>query len=207
MAGSLHAGQPPPEDLPRLVLWRWRRNPLRRRSDLVQAWIALGLLLAVLAATPPAMYLAGKAAHERLQETARREAATRHHTDAFLVRDAPRHPEPGSDEARQTLYPVTVRYTGPDDRARTAVTDVTPGLPAGAVVRVWVGAEGTLTEPPLSREQVRSRTMGHVLLTAMAVPLAALALYGYASRRLERHNLAEWDTAWTRTAPHWNTFP
>lgn len=41
-----------PEELPRLRLWRWRRNPLRRRTDLAQAWIAVGLFLVVAAATP-----------------------------------------------------------------------------------------------------------------------------------------------------------
>ncbi|MEU0210453.1 hypothetical protein ABZ235_11750 [Streptomyces canus] len=43
----------PPEELPRLRLWRWRRNPLRRRTDLAQAWIAVGLFVVVTAATPP----------------------------------------------------------------------------------------------------------------------------------------------------------
>ncbi|GAA3901711.1 hypothetical protein GCM10023084_62730 [Streptomyces lacrimifluminis] len=49
----------PPEELPRVLLWRWRRNPLRRRTDLAQAWITLALFLTVPAATPAAVILVG----------------------------------------------------------------------------------------------------------------------------------------------------
>jgi hypothetical protein len=193
----------PPEELPRVLLWRWRRNPLRRRTDLVQAWIALGLFLAVLAATPAAMILVGDTAHRHWQETARHQTATRHHTPAVLLQDAPRHPEPGSDEAKQVLYAVTVRYTDPRGRIRTARTDVEPALPAGSTVRVWVGAEGKITGAPLTSEQVRDRAMGWAVVAAMTVALLGTAAYAYAGRMLERRNLARWDAAWARTAPRW----
>ncbi|MFD5571330.1 Rv1733c family protein [Streptomyces cadmiisoli] len=206
MARAIPPAQPPPEELPRVLLWRWRRNPLRRRSDLAQAWIALCLFLAVLVITPAVTFLVGDVAFRDLKQTARHEAHTRHYTSAVLVHDAPRHPEPGSDEAKKTLYPASVRYTDPRGHTRTADTDVEPGLPADATVHVWVTDEGHLTEPPLTPEQVRSRAMGYALLAAMTVPLIGAAAYGYAGRRLERRNLADWDTDWARTAPRWTTF-
>lgn len=193
----------PPEELPRVLLWRWRRNPLRRRTDLVQAWIALGLTLAVLAATPAAMVLAGTTAHRHHTETARHQAATRHHTSAVLVRDAPRHPEPGSEEAKKTLYAVPVRFTAPDGQTVTAKTEVEPALAVGSTVRIWVDAEGRITDPPMSTEEARHRAMGWAVLAAMAVPLLGTAAYGYAGRRLQRHNLARWEAAWAETAPRW----
>ncbi|MEU0368801.1 hypothetical protein ABZ070_00780 [Streptomyces sp. NPDC006283] len=206
MARGNRPAQPPPEELPRVLLWRWRRNPLRRRSDLTQAWIALGLFLAVLATTPAVVLLVGDGAYRHFQQTARHEAGTRHDTTAVLVHDVPRHPEPGSDEAKGTLYPVTVRFTDPHGQPRTAKTDVEPGLHAGDTVRVWVSDEGKVTDPPLTPERVRSHTLGCALLAAVAVPLIGAACYGYVGRRLERRNLAEWDSAWARTAPRWTTF-
>ncbi|GGX56306.1 Rv1733c family protein [Streptomyces fructofermentans] len=206
MDPGTHPAQPPPDDLPRLLLWRWRRNPLRRRSDLVQAWIALGLFLAVLAAVPAAMFLAGDAAYRHHLRTARHEAATRHSTTAVLVHDAPRHPEPGSEEARQTRYPVDVRYSDAQDRTRTGRADVLPGLPAGSTVSVWTGADGRLTDPPMNGDQIRSRTMGTALAAALAVPLVAAAVYRYAGRCLERRNLARWHADWARTAPRWDAY-
>lgn len=106
---------------------RLRRNPLCRRTDLVQAWIGLGLLLAALAATPAAMVLVGDAAHRHYARTARHQAATRHHTTAILLQDARRHPEPGSAEARKTRYPAEVRFTDADGHTRTATADVQIG--------------------------------------------------------------------------------
>ncbi|MFF7206178.1 hypothetical protein [Streptomyces sp. NPDC008141] len=205
MASRIPLAQPPPEEHSRVLLWRWRRNPLRRRTDLLQAWIALSLFLATLAATPAATVLAKETAHRHYQQAARHQAGTRHATPAVLVDDAPRHPEPGSDEAKHALYPVTVRFTDPRGHTRTAESDVRPGLPADSAIRVWVSDEGKITDPPLTPQQIHSRTMGCALLAAMTVPLAGAALYGYASRRLERRNLAAWDKDWIHTAPLWTS--
>ncbi|WP_327714143.1 hypothetical protein OG381_00995 [Streptomyces sp. NBC_00490] len=204
MDGEIPLAQPPPEEPPRVLLWR---NPLRRRTDLVQAWIAVGLFLTVLAGAPAAMFLVGDTAYRHYKETARHQAATRHHLPATLIHDAPRHPEPGSDEAKRALYPATVRFTDLQGHARTAKTDVEPALIAGSTVRVWATADGKITDPPLTTEQVRNHTMGCAVLATMAVPLLGAAAYGYATRRLERRNLAQWDAAWPATAQRWTTYP
>ncbi|MFI1562882.1 hypothetical protein ACH4ZX_07375 [Streptomyces sp. NPDC020490] len=196
-----------PQELPRVTLWRLRRNPLRRRSDLVQAWTGLGLLLAALAATPAAMFLAGDASYHHCTRTARHQAATRHHTTATLIEDARRHPEPTSAEARKTRYPSKVRFTGPDGRTHTGTTDVQPALPRGSTVRVWVGTDGKITDPPMSPGQVRSRAMGSAVIAALGVHATAAAAYGAVGRVVQRRNLAAWDTAWAETAPRWTTSP
>ncbi|ALO98425.1 hypothetical protein SHL15_7417 [Streptomyces hygroscopicus subsp. limoneus] len=186
---------------------RLRRNPLCRRTDLVQAWIGLGLLLAALAATPAAMVLAGDAAHRHYARTARHQAATRHHTTAILLQDARRHPEPGSAEARKTRYPAEVRFTDAHGRTRTATAEVQPALTKGSAVRVWVGADGTITDPPLSPGEIRSRAMGSAIIAALGVHATAAAAHAAACRVIQRRNLAAWDTAWARTAPRWTTSP
>ncbi|MFE9360435.1 hypothetical protein ACFYPB_41070 [Streptomyces olivaceoviridis] len=186
---------------------RLRRNPLCRRTDLVQAWIGLGLLLAALAATPVAMVLVGDAAHRHYARTARHQAATRHHTTAILLQDARRHPEPGSAEARKTRYPAEVRFTDAHGRTRTATAEVQPALTEGSAVRVWVGADGTITDPPLSPGEIRSRAMGSAIIAALGVHATAAAAHAAACRVIQRRNLAAWDTAWARTAPRWTTSP
>ncbi|MGW0509208.1 Rv1733c family protein [Streptomyces olivaceoviridis] len=186
---------------------RLRRNPLCRRTDLVQAWTGLGLLLAALAATPAAMVLAGDAAHRHYARTARHQAATRHHTTAILLQDARRHPEPGSAEARKTRYPAEVRFTDAHGHTRTATAEVQPALTKGSAVRVWVGADGTITDPPLSPGEIRSRAMGSAIIAALGVHATAAAAHAAACRVIQRRNLAAWDTAWARTAPRWTTSP
>ncbi|MEW2288372.1 hypothetical protein [Streptomyces sp. NPDC047841] len=198
---------PPPEDSPGLALRRLRRNPLCRRSHLVRAWARLCLLLAALAATPAAMVLVGDAAHRHYARAAQHQAATRHQTTAVLLEDSRHHPEPGSAQARKTRYPAEVRFTDPHGRTRTATADVEPALPRGSVVRVWVGTDGTITGPPMSPREVRSRAMGSGIIATLGVHAAAAAAYGAACLVIQRRNLAAWDTAWARTAPRWTTSP
>lgn len=208
MAGPIPPAQPPPEEPPRIphtLLWRWRRNPLRRRTDLVQAWIAVTLFLTVLTATPAAVVLVGDAARRHMERTAEDQADTRHHTTAVLVHDAPRHPEPGSVEAKGTRYPVSVRFTDRHGETRTAQAEVEPALTAGNTIAVWVSDEGKVTDPPLTEQEVRDHTRGYTVLAAIAVPILGAAAYACAHRRLERHNLAQWGAAWARTAPRWTT--
>ncbi|MFI9601652.1 hypothetical protein ACIHCX_17610 [Streptomyces sp. NPDC052043] len=213
MAGGIPRAQPPPEglfpdeplpdELPSRVLWRLRRNPLRRPSDLLQAWIGLGVLLAVLAATPVAVFLVGDTALRHYERAAEHQDRTRRQTTAVLLHDAPRHPEPGSAEERNTRYPVPVRFTDPGGLARTARTHVEPGLPAGSSVDVWADTDGRLTEPPLTSAQVRGHSTGWAALAALTVPVAGAGAYGAACLLLRRRNLAAWDSAWARTAPRW----
>ncbi|MEU7381417.1 MULTISPECIES: hypothetical protein [unclassified Streptomyces] len=217
MAGGIPRAQPPPEglspddplpdELPRRVLWRLRRNPMRRPSDLAQAWIGLGVLLAVLAGTPVALFFVGDTALRHYERAAEHQRRTRWQTTAVLLHDAPRHPEPGSEEAKGTRYPVPVRFTDPGGLARTARTDVEPGLPAGSPVDVWADTDGRITAPPLSAAQVRSHSKGWAILAALAVPVTGAAVYGAAGLLLRRRNLAAWDSAWARTAPGWTPSP
>ncbi|MFD5518809.1 hypothetical protein [Streptomyces sp. NPDC127066] len=193
----------PPEELPHILWWRWRRNPLRRRTDLAQAWVAVGLLLTVLGGIPATMFLVGDTAYRHHRETARHQAATRHEITAVLTQDAPRHPEPGSDEAEEALYPVTVRFTDTRGHTRTAKADVEPALTEGSTVDVWVDTGGRITDPPLTADQVRDRTMVWAVLAGVAVPFPGAAAYGCAVRALERRNLARWNTSWAETAPRW----
>ncbi|GAA2494409.1 Rv1733c family protein [Streptomyces longisporus] len=198
---------PPPRELPRVMLWRLRRNPLRRRGDLLQAWLGIGLVLAALAATPLAMFLVGDVAHDHYTRTARHQAETRHDTTATLLEDARRHPEPGSAEAKKTRYPTKVRCIDRNGHTHTATADVQPALTKGSIIRVWAGTDGKLTDPPLSPRQVRDRAVGSAVIAALAVQATAAVAYGTVARIIDRRNLAAWDTAWAETAPRWTTSP
>ncbi|GAB2895247.1 hypothetical protein GCM10027074_73690 [Streptomyces deserti] len=205
MPDPIPRAQPPPT---RPVLWwRWRRNPLRRPSDLFEAWIGLILAITVVITAPLAAWAVGTTVHDALTATASEQARTGRHTTAVLLSDAPGHPEPGSAEARETQYPVKVRYTAPDGTARTATTDVEPGLPAGHRVRVWTNAEGTLTEPPTPPDEIRNRSVGVGALTAITVLTAAALAYRLTARALDHRRMRAWETEWRQTARRWTTSP
>lgn len=205
MAGEIPPAQPPPGPPPRPLLWRWRRNPLRRRTDALQAWLGLGVLITVLAVAPVVAVLVADTARGHYEGTARHQKQTRYEADAALTEDAPRHPEPGSDEEKRTRYPVEVRVVTREGRTRTTRTEVQPGLTAGNTVRIWVTADGEATDAPLTAGEIRSRTMGWALVAAIGVALTGAAAHALTGLALRRRNLAHWDTAWAETAPRWTT--
>ncbi|MFC9115741.1 MULTISPECIES: Rv1733c family protein [Streptomyces] len=205
MAAETPPAQPPPAPPPRPLCRRWRRNPLRRRTDVARAWLGLGVLTAVLAVAPVAAVVVGDAAHRHYRDAARHQQQTRHLTDATLIADAPRHPEPGSDEEKKTRYPVEVRVVTREGRTRTTRAEVWPGLTAGSTVSVWITADGKATEAPLGGKEVRSRAMGWALLAAIGVALAGAAAHAVVGAVLRRRDLAGWETAWAETAPRWTT--
>src|SRR3954454_3563014 len=64
--------------------WRWRRNPLRRRSDVVEAWLGV-LTVLVLCTTPLIGWWAGQSVDRALQRVARTQRAERTLVPAAVV--------------------------------------------------------------------------------------------------------------------------
>lgn len=200
MPDLIPRSQPPPR-LP----WnrRHRHNPLRRRTDRLETRVVLAVTLAVLVAAPAAMLLAASFTHRAFERTAHQQSQERERVPATLLDDSPRHPEPGSDEARHTRYPTRVRYPTPAGEPRTATAEVPGGLPSGSTVTVWTDRSGSLTEPPMRADEIRNRTLGWTLTAGLATALAGFLVLTAARGRLERRNLASWDEEWATVGPVW----
>lgn len=210
MYEEIPRAQPPPDAVPpnrRPWLWRWRDNPLRRPVDRLRAWLSVAVTALALTTAPAAMILTGKEVDHSLQMTAHDQAESRHRTTAVLTHDAPQHPEPGSDEADHARYPAQVRYTDVHGRTQRGTTDVPPGLPAGGSVQVWTDDRGRLTGPPMTDEQIRTRTLGAAATAGITVALLGVALYGAICLALTRRSLSRWEKAWDATAPSWSRSP
>lgn len=205
MFDPLPRAQPPP--VRTLRGWRWRASPLRRPSDVFQAWLGLGLALAVLVSAPLAAWAAGARVHHKLTTTADEQTRTGRHTTAELLHDAPRHPEPGSAEAQETRYPAQVRYRAPDGTTRTATAEVEPGLTAGSRVRLWTDVSGAPADPPLTADGIRNRVLASGAVTAVMVPASGLAVHRLTTRFLDHRRLRAWEAEWRETAPRWTTSP
>ncbi|MEU9336015.1 hypothetical protein AB0D49_23025 [Streptomyces sp. NPDC048290] len=196
MSGVVPSAQPPPPLPERPVrpvrFWRWRRNPLRRRTDRIEARITLALLLLVPPLGCAALVAAGDTAQRHYRAVAEREARTRHQVTAVVIGAAP---------------PAEVRLTAPDGRTRTVLTAVPPGRTAGDTVRVWVSSDGTPTGPPMPAGEIRSRAVGWAMLAFLTVALLGYAVHAIAVLALRWRNLAAWDARWAETAPRWTTSP
>ncbi len=184
--------------------WRWRENPLRRRSDVVEAWTALAVAVLLLVGAPLAGVVAGGWAHAEAQATAVSQRAERHSVRAEVVgRDDPGSP-PTMQGARQHTYFTTVRWTEPGGSERTATARVPGGTREGDVVEVWFDSRGRHVTPPPDGFAVWQYTL--TMGACATGGAAALILLGRAAVRqvATRRRLAEWEEDWARTEPEWS---
>jgi hypothetical protein len=184
---------------PKAWLWRWRRNPLRRRADAVEAWVVLGAwLLTVLAGV-----LAGLTAARSVENGLARERAEWRPAVALVTEKAPGAPSRSGDGTAGERVWTRVGWVAPDGSPHTGRARVAPGSAVGTPVTVWNDPEGRLvTRPATAAEaQLRGVVLGGLLgVSAAAVPFVT----GRVLRaRLERRRMARWDTEWARLGPIW----
>ncbi|OXS36673.1 Rv1733c family protein [Streptomyces sp. XY006] len=181
--------------------WRWRRNALKRRVDVVEAWVVLaGWVCALLGGA--AGGLSAAAAVDRAVE---RQRAESRRVSAVLVEDAP-GPSPARAASDQRVW-GTVRWTAPDGSAHRNEARVPPRAPAGSTIPVWVDRRGDLTTAPVSDGEAWLHT---ALGGTLAGSFAAGTLLGAAWLTrlcLDRHRMAAWDAEWERldTRRGWKT--
>lgn len=189
--------------LARAGLWRWRRSPLRRRSDLMEAWVLLAAwVLAVVGGV-----LAGLVTAEAADRTFERQRAERHQVTATVVENP--HSAGDAEDKVPTRVAngepvwVTVRWTAPDGEVRTGRSQAAPDTPAGTHVTIWTDRQGTLAARPLEPTEalVEAALLG-VMATAFTGGTVWACAYGVRGC-LERRRLAQWDEEWQRIDTRW----
>ncbi|MEU3852861.1 hypothetical protein [Streptomyces sp. NPDC029554] len=180
-------------------LWRWRSNPLRRRSDRVEAWIllacwVLAVLCGAVAALAAATAVDGALSAQRAQTRA---------VPAVLTERAPRTPPVTTDGSGGDTVWATVRWTAPDGSPHTGRTEVEPDAAAGTRVTVWTDRAGELAEAPLGPTESMFQAVGTGVLAGAGAAAAVWACGRLARLRLDRRRLERWDGEWARVGPQW----
>ena len=178
-------------------LWRWRRNPLRRRDDVIEAWTVLAVWTVVTVGGTATGLVTAHAADDVFA----RQRAERHSVGAVVVSGVP--PTAAAIGGASGRRMATVRWTGPDGSARTGRTLVETGLDAGTRVTVWQDAEGRLTSAP--PDTTEAAIEAGVLGTGAAAALAGLVFGGGAvvRWRLDRRRADEGGREWELVGPRW----
>ncbi|WP_434976479.1 Rv1733c family protein [Streptomyces puniciscabiei] len=175
----------------RTSLWRFRRSPLRRRSDLVEAWLLLVAWVVGVLGGAVAGVLAAMVAEQDFEE----ERSGRRQVVAVLLDNA-RAAVPGHADVSRAS--ATVRWTTPDGRARTGRTTVAAHTRAGTRVPVWTSARGDLvSQPPAESDAVMRSALvgvGAVIATGCVVWASARA----ARALLDRGRMRQWALDWER---------
>ncbi|WP_031223688.1 Rv1733c family protein [Streptomyces roseochromogenus] len=188
----------PPTSVRPVRLWRWRRNPMRRHSDVVEAWIVLATWICVLVGGA----LAGAVAARMTDSAFAVRRAQVHAVSAALTDDAVRTPLAGSGYDDGRVW-APVRWTATDGTVRTDRVQVVPGVPAGTRITVWTDRTGHVVSAPATGAVA---TLQAAAVGALVAPLAGGAVWaaGRAVRtRLIRRRVAEWDEEWKRVGPRW----
>jgi hypothetical protein len=181
---------------PKAWLWRWRRNPLRRRSDALEAWIVLvAWALTVLGGT-----LTGLAATQSVEHGLARERAEWHSVPALLTQDAAA--TTASESAAELVW-AKVRWTAADGSARAGRARVFASSTAGTPVTVWTDLDGRLVTRPATASQARLRASFVGVLVGVSVAGVPFACGRLLCGRLQRRRMEQWDEEWQRVGPLW----
>ncbi|MFF8968978.1 hypothetical protein [Streptomyces sp. NPDC014995] len=173
-------------------LWRWRRNPLRRRSDLVEAWIVLAAWVCALLGG----LVAGFATADAVEAEAARQRVQNRQVSAVLVEDAKDRVAARATTDHRVW--ATVRWTAPDGRTYTDEVRVAPKAPSGSTVPVWTDGKGRVTAEPLTEVESRLHAVSGGVLAAAAAGGTVLGLVWVVRLGLERRRLAQWAAEWER---------
>ena len=174
------------------------RNPLRRRTDKIAAWLAV-LLVVVFIVGAPAVSMAAVGWVGRSAATWQHAARSWRQVLAVVTRAAPASPAWGLSGYSW----VRARWTAPDGQARAGLIPVSVAVAPGQRVRVWVDAAGTPTGPPLTTGTVVADEVRTAVVAVIMLGVVLLCLMGAGRQLLDRRQLAGWEAAWAAVGPEW----
>ncbi|WP_328316059.1 Rv1733c family protein [Streptomyces sp. NBC_00388] len=188
-------------------VWRWRRNPLRRGTDLTEAWVALVAVVLIAVAGPLVAWLCGSLTESALQDAARDQRRHRHMTTATVVRALHDRPVAANPDGISDAVPrgrAAAVWTGTDgSRHRGALSTFKGDNHAGDRLRIWTDDRGRLVNRPM-----RPRTVtAHAVLAGFGAGAATAVLIVGGRRvvvwRLVQRRYARLDRAWSEAGPDW----
>jgi uncharacterized protein (DUF2062 family) len=184
---------------PKVWLWRWRRNPLKRGADVLEAWVVLGAwVLTVLAGV-----LAGLAVTWSVERGLARERVESRSVVARLTERAPGTSDAPSGTPSGERVWAEVRWTTADGSEHTGQVRVPPGSTFGSPATVWTDPEGRLVSKPAteSQAQLRAALIGALIgVSAGAVPFVGSRML---RGRMERRRMERWDAERALLGPLW----
>jgi hypothetical protein len=190
-----------------LVKWIARqigldRNPLRRRSDRLEAWTTVLLAATFLLAGPLVAYQAATSAY---RDAAGRIEYERHHrfqVEAVLLEDAVRYAGTADQEQPVNAF-APARWIGPDGTARTGTVVVDMSDRAGGVIAIWTDEYGARTPAPTRRPPSTDALLAGVMALA-GLTVGVIAVWAVVLRSLNRRRMKSWQTEWVSVEPRWS---
>lgn len=176
-------------------------NPLRRRCDLLEAWLA-PVATALFLVLCPVLFLvlgmlvrADNAAVMRAQRSWQPVTAT-------LLQSVP-GPAFSDGGANTWTAWTAARWTEHGQTYRGEVP-ANAGSSAGSTETIWLNHAGHVQQPPMSSAQVSDWIYGDTLLAIGALALALVVAVWLIRRALDRRRIASWELDWLIVEPRWS---
>ncbi|MGW7577558.1 Rv1733c family protein [Streptomyces sp. NPDC054765] len=187
-------------------VWRRRHNPLWRRTDRIEAWVAFAAVLLIGLGATSAGWLAGRAAHGALLETVRLQHQQRHlewvTVDRLLSR-APLDPDPETSSQRDAHRRVVGRWTARDGSAHLAPLDAPRPVEAGERFRIWTDGQGREMPRPMDVSTADTHAVLAGLGTATGVGMMIEGARRMVVWQLMVRRFRRWDAEWERAGQDW----
>lgn len=184
--------------------WRWRRNPLRRPTDLVEAWLGVVTVL-LFCAVPAAGYWAGHSVDRVLQRVARTQRSERTLVPAVVVDPHTGKPATGGAAAgtADPRHGDLLRWTAPDHSVHTVTVSADTEVWRPGGLGVWTDKKGHLVPPPLDGPTAATHAALAGFVTGAATGGLLLVSRQLVMWRLMRRRLAGWEREWARVGQDW----
>lgn len=187
-------------------LWRWRRNPLRRRSDIVEAWAGLATVVLAGVGAPLAGIAAGQSVDTTLRQAVATQRAERHEVTATVLA-ASRTPATvvGSDDSddQGTSRTALVSWRTPDGTTHRTTVIILGRHAAGSTLPLWTDRRGRLVQPPLDGATATTNAVAAGLGAATTVIALLMTARYFLTWRLMRRRMADWEREWSRVGQDW----
>lgn len=177
-------------------LWRWRSNPIRRRDDVLEAWLVLAIWVLIAVGGTAAGVVTAHAAGQVFAQ----QRADRVPVSAVLLDDIPR---PATSGMGGDFAPARVRWTNSDGSTHSGKTLVSTGKTAGSTVRIWIDGNGKLSPQPTPPTEAAAEAALFGGSAALALSGLVFGIGSAGRWWLDRRRIAQWDKEWTLVGPKW----
>lgn len=176
-------------------------NPLRRRSDVIAAWLTPVTVLLFIALFPVTATVTSSMAHAQNAAVAR-EMPTWHVVDGRLLRSAPGPAQ--SDHGGNLWNEVVPARWSFQGHKHSGEVPVLAGSRAGDLQKIYLNDAGQVQTPPLNASQLADRTDTITFIVLGTLAMVLLVLKGIARRILDSRRIAAWESDWLAVGPRWS---
>ena len=177
------------------------RNPLRRRADVIEAWLVPFAIVVFLVLSP---LVAGLAAFGVRADNAAAQHVQQswHPASAVLLRAAP-GPEFTDNGGNTWTVWEPARWTA-GGRQHTGNIPVSAGSRAGSMQTVWLDSAGHVRAPAMTKPELSGAIGTGILLALAALAVVVAVATRIARWVLDRKRIASWENAWLSVGPRWS---